>query len=69
MFEPKLGDVLWNKCRGLMIEFGSASEIGKVTGLMSIVTSKKVWKCLIKIQLTKSDPKGQGLENAHPHAN
>ena len=29
----------------------------KLTRLMSIFTSKKVWKFLIKIQLTKSDPK------------
>ena len=29
----------------------------KLTRLMSIFTSKKVWKFLIKIQLTKSNPK------------
>ena len=29
----------------------------KLTGVMSIFTSKKVWKFLIKIQRTKSDPK------------
>ena len=29
----------------------------KLTRLMSIFTSKKVWKLLIKIQLTKPDPK------------
>ena len=29
----------------------------KVTGLMSIFTSKRVWKFLIQIQVTKSDPK------------
>ena len=29
----------------------------KCSSLMSIFTCKKVWKCLIKIQLTKSDPK------------
>ena len=29
----------------------------KLTRLMSIFTSKKVWKLLIKIHLTKSDPK------------
>ena len=26
---------------------------------------KKNWKFLIKNQLTKSDPKGQGVESAH----
>ena len=41
----------------------------KLTRLMSILTSKKVLKFLIKIQLTKSDPKGQGMEGALPHAN
>ena len=30
----------------------------KLTGLMSILTSKEVWKLLIKIQLTKFDPTG-----------
>ena len=29
----------------------------KLTRLMSIFTSKKVWKFLVKIQLTKFDPK------------
>jgi hypothetical protein len=38
--------------------------------LMSIFTSKKVWKFLMKIQLTKSDPKkDKGVESAFPHAN
>jgi hypothetical protein len=32
----------------------------KSTRLMSIFNSKKGWKFSIKIQLTKSDPKGQG---------
>ena len=51
-----------------MIEFGNASEIGKVTN-NRIYVYCHFQKCLIKIQLTKSDPKGQGLENALPHAN
>ena len=32
----------------------------KLTRLMSICTSKKVWKFFVKIQLTKSDPKRTG---------
>ena len=41
----------------------------KLTRLMSIFTSKKVWKFLIKNQLTKSDPKRTGVESALPRAN
>ena len=41
----------------------------KLTWLMSIFTSKKVWTFLIKIQLTKSDPKRTGVESALHHAN
>ena len=42
----------------------------KFTSLMSIFSSKKVWKYLINIQLTKSDPKRtRGVESALPHAN
>jgi hypothetical protein len=41
--------------------------------LISIFTSKNVWKFLMKIQLTKSNPKimrgGGGGKSALPHAN
>ncbi len=35
--------------------------------MMSIFKFKNVWKFLVKIQLTKSDPKGQGVEIALLH--
>ena len=38
----------------------------KLTQLMSIFTSKKVWKFLIKIQLTKSDPKSTRRQKYPP---
>ena len=41
----------------------------KLTRLMLIFTSQKVSTFLVKIQLTKSDPKRTGVESALPHAN
>ena len=43
--------------RGICYKPRWAWQDVKLTRLMSIFTSKKVWKFLIKIQLTKSDPK------------
>ena len=43
--------------RGLFYKTQWAWQGVKLTRLMSIFTSKKVWKFLIKNQLTKSDPK------------
>ena len=37
--------------------------------LMSIFTSKKIWKFLIQIQLTESNPKITRGKSALPHAN
>ena len=37
-----------------------------LTQIVSIFTSKKVWKFLITIQLTKSDPKRTGRKKYHP---
>ena len=41
----------------------------KLSRLISIFTSKNVWKFLVKNQLTNSDPKMTGVESALPHAN
>ena len=43
--------------RGIFYKIQSAWQGVKLTWLMSIFTSKKVWKFLIQIQLTKSNPK------------
>ena len=43
--------------RGIFYKTQWAWQGVKLTKLMSIFTSKKVWKFLIKIQLTKFDPK------------
>ena len=52
---------LWNQELGLSLAPPRSIFIRlKLTRLMSIFTSKKVWKFLIKIQLTKSDPKKTG---------
>ena len=52
---------LWKqeKCspRWILYKTQWACQGVKLTWLMSIFISKKVWKFLIKIQLTKSDPK------------
>ena len=43
--------------RGMFYKIQWAWQGVKLTRLMSIFTSKKVWKFLIQIQLTKSNPK------------
>ena len=43
--------------RGIFYKTQWAWQGVKLTRLMSIFTSKKVWKFLIQIQLTKSNPK------------
>ena len=47
--------------RGIFYKAQWAKQGVKLTRLMSIVTSKKVWKFFIKIQLPKSDPKRTGV--------
>ena len=46
--------------------FISLNELFKLTRMMSIFTSKTVWKLLIKIQWTKSDPKKYKGGNCPP---
>ena len=59
------------KCSSLELSRGNsytaqwAGQGLKITRLMSIFTSIKVWKFLVKILIQK----GQGVENALPHAN
>ena len=48
--------------RGIFHKAQWAWQGVKLTRLMSIFTSKKVWKFLIKIQLTKSGPKRTTVE-------
>ena len=48
--------------RGTFYKAQWARQSVKLTRLMSIFTSKKVWKFLIQIQLTKSNPKITRLE-------
>jgi hypothetical protein len=43
--------------RGTFYKTQGAWQGVKLTQLMSIFTAKKLWKFLIKIWLTKSDPK------------